>query len=66
MGPTLIEPGTGGEVQGWPAGLEVLQDRIGQLQRKNGWTLAEQASERCPDGMQRLLNPGRLGRGRGP
>lgn len=65
------------DVQGWTAGLKVLQDRIGQhfrrseprhrageylrgllapLERKNGWTLAEQAGERCPDGMQRLLN----------
>ncbi|MFJ6987637.1 MULTISPECIES: IS701 family transposase [unclassified Streptomyces] len=65
------------DVRGWTAGLEVLQDRIGQhfrrseprrrageylrgllapLERKNGWTLAEQAGERCPDGMQRLLN----------
>jgi hypothetical protein len=25
------------------------------LERKNGWTLAEQAGERAPDGMQRLL-----------
>ncbi len=65
------------DVRGWAAGLDVLQDRIGQhfrrseprrrageylrgllapLERKNGWTLAEQAGERCPDGMQRLLN----------
>jgi SRSO17 transposase len=26
------------------------------LERKNGWTLAESAGERTPDGMQRLLN----------
>jgi SRSO17 transposase len=25
-------------------------------ERKNAWTIAEQASELCPDGMQRLLN----------
>src|SRR5918998_5272000 len=25
-------------------------------ERKNSWTLAEQAGELCPDGMQRLLN----------
>jgi SRSO17 transposase len=25
-------------------------------QRKNSWTIAEQAGDRCPDGMQRLLN----------
>lgn len=82
LGRTLVEPDMGGDVTvddmwGWTAGLEVLQDRIGQhfhrseprrrageylrgllapLERKNGWTLAEQAGERCPDGMQRLLN----------
>lgn len=25
-------------------------------ERKNSWTIAEQAGELCPDGMQRLLN----------
>lgn len=29
---------------------------LAPLERKNGWTLAEQAGEGCPDGMQRLLN----------
>lgn len=28
---------------------------VAGLERKNGWTLAEQAGERAPDGMQRLL-----------
>src|SRR5215469_10345424 len=28
---------------------------VAGLERKNGWTLAEQAGEGCPDGMQRLL-----------
>jgi len=28
---------------------------VAGLERKNGWTLAEQAGEVCPDGMQRLL-----------
>ena len=28
---------------------------VGGLERKNGWTLAEQAGEPAPDGMQRLL-----------
>jgi len=28
---------------------------VAGLERKNGWTLAEQAGETCPDGMQRLL-----------
>jgi len=32
-----------------PAGL------VAGLERKYGWTLAEQAGEVCPDGMQRLL-----------
>ena len=32
-----------------------LRGLIGQLERKNGWTLAEAAGEVSPDGMQRLL-----------
>src|SRR5450755_1707622 len=28
---------------------------LAPLERKNGWTLAEQAGESSPDGMQRLL-----------
>ena len=28
---------------------------VAGLERKNGWTLAEQTGEVCPDGMQRLL-----------
>jgi hypothetical protein len=28
---------------------------VAGLERKNGWTLAEQAGEVSPDGMQRLL-----------
>src|SRR5215468_2636413 len=28
---------------------------VAGLERKNGWALAEQAGEACPDGMQRLL-----------
>jgi len=28
---------------------------LGQLERKNGWTLAEAAGEVSPDGTQRLL-----------
>ncbi len=35
---------------------EYLCGRLAPLERKNGWTLAEQAGELCPDGMQRLLN----------
>ena len=29
---------------------------LGELERKNGWTLAEAAGDATPDGMQRLLN----------
>jgi SRSO17 transposase len=32
-----------------------LRGLISQLERKNGWTLAEAAGEVSPDGMQRLL-----------
>jgi SRSO17 transposase len=35
---------------------EYLRGLLASLERKNGWTLAEQAGELCPDGMQRLLN----------
>jgi hypothetical protein len=34
---------------------EYLSGLVAGLERKNGWTLAEQAGEVCPDGMQRLL-----------
>jgi SRSO17 transposase len=36
--------------------LGYLQGLLGQVERKNSWWLAEQAGERLPDGMQRLLN----------
>jgi SRSO17 transposase len=36
-------------VRGYVSGL------VAGLERKNGWTLAEQAGELSPDGMQRLL-----------
>jgi hypothetical protein len=35
--------------------LAYLRGLLGQLERKNGWTLAERAGEGSPDGMQRLL-----------
>jgi SRSO17 transposase len=38
-----------GRVREYVAGL------VAGLERKNGWSLAEQAGEVCPDGMQRLL-----------
>jgi SRSO17 transposase len=34
---------------------EYVSGLVAGLERKNGWTLAEQAGERVPDGMQRLL-----------
>ncbi|MFD5753676.1 IS701 family transposase [Streptomyces sp. NPDC127033] len=36
--------------------LEYMRGLLSSLERKNGWTLAEQAGERGPEGMQRLLN----------
>jgi SRSO17 transposase len=35
--------------------LAYLRGLLGQVQRKNGWQLAEHAGEATPDGMQRLL-----------
>src|SRR3954449_2303810 len=35
--------------------LAYLRGLLGQLERKNGWTLAEAGGEVSPDGMQRLL-----------
>lgn len=36
--------------------LSYLRGLLAPLERKNGWTLAEQAGEANPDGMQRLLS----------
>ena len=33
-----------------------LRGLLSAAERKNGWTLAEQAGDRTPDAMQRLLN----------
>lgn len=33
-----------------------IRGLLGELERKNGWTLAEAARDATPDGMQRLLN----------
>src|SRR3954452_7615837 len=53
-----------------------LRGLLSAAERKNGWTLAEQAGDATPDGMQRLLKhagchaaaaqPRRMGRRRGP
>ena len=44
-----------GRSEPWGRAREYLSGLVAELERKNGWTLAEQAGERCPDGMQRLL-----------
>jgi len=36
--------------------LAYVRGLLSPVERKNGWQLAEQAGERTPDGMQRLLN----------
>ncbi|XNR94864.1 IS701 family transposase [Streptomyces sp. R-74717] len=36
--------------------LDYLSTLLAPLERKNGWTLAEQAGQRRPDGFRRLLN----------
>ena len=40
-----------------PAGHNYLHGLLAQLERKNGWQLAEQAGDATPDGVQRLLGP---------
>jgi hypothetical protein len=35
--------------------LAFLRGLLGQIERRNGWTLAEVAGEVSPDGVQRLL-----------
>src|ERR687885_1653513 len=37
----------------------VLRGLLGEIERKNGWQLAEHAGEATPDGIQRLLNQAR-------
>jgi SRSO17 transposase len=39
--------------------LAYLQGLLSVTERKNGWQLAEEAGERTPDGMQRLVNASR-------
>lgn len=39
--------------------LAYLQGLLSHTERKNSWQLAEEAGERTPDGMQRLLNASR-------
>src|SRR5258708_26724282 len=39
--------------------LAYLKGLLSPAERKNGWQLAEEAGERTPDGMQRLVNAAR-------
>jgi SRSO17 transposase len=53
IGPRFARP----EVRRRAAGF--LRGLLGGVERKNGWQLAEHASETTPDGMQRLLTSAR-------
>lgn len=43
------------QVGAMAAGPQYLSGLVAGLDRPNGWTLAEQAGDLSPDGMQRLL-----------
>jgi SRSO17 transposase len=53
IGPRFARPEVRGRVAGFLRGL------LGDVERKNGWQLAEHARETTPDGMQRLLTTAR-------
>jgi SRSO17 transposase len=53
IGPRFVRP----EVRRRAAGF--LRGLLAGVERKNGWQLAEHASEMTPDGMQRLLTTAR-------
>jgi SRSO17 transposase len=53
IGPRFVRPEVRRRVAGFLRGL------LGDVERKNGWQLAEQAGETTPDGMQRLLTSAR-------
>jgi SRSO17 transposase len=53
IGPRFARPEVRHRVAGFLRGL------LGGVERKNGWQLAEHASETTPDGMQRLLTTAR-------
>jgi SRSO17 transposase len=53
IGPRFGRPEVRRRVAGFLRGL------LGDVERKNGWQLAEQAGETTPDGMQRLLTSAR-------
>jgi SRSO17 transposase len=53
IGPRFARPEVRRRVAGFLRGL------LGEVERKNGWQLAEHAGETTPDGMQRLLTSAR-------
>ena len=53
IGPRFARPEVRRRVAGFLRGL------LGEVERKNGWQLAEHARETTPDGMQRLLTSAR-------
>ncbi len=53
ISPRFVRPEVRRRVGGFLRGL------LGEVARKNGWQLAEQAGETSPDGMQRLLTTAR-------
>jgi SRSO17 transposase len=53
IGPRFARPEVRRRVAGFLRGL------LGEVERKNGWQLAEHARETTPDGMQRLLTTAR-------
>jgi SRSO17 transposase len=53
IGPRFARPEVRRRVTGFLRGL------LGEVERKNGWQLAEHAGETTPDGMQRLLTTAR-------
>ena len=42
--------------QTWQQTCRYVSALVSELPRRNGWTMAEQAGDRSPDRMQRLLN----------
>jgi SRSO17 transposase len=48
--------GTFARRETWAQAGKYVDGLMADLPRKNGWTLAEHAGDRCPDRMQRLLN----------
>jgi len=51
-----VAGGEGGRSEPRERALDYLTGLLAPLEKKNGWTLAEQVGQQCPDGVQRLLN----------